>query len=82
MPTRSIVLRRNITIEVKEAYLIKDNTVTVELGTGITEKGKLDLSFDTIQACAEILANNLLDYAKNGGDMSVLTPSKIFGRKP
>ena len=82
MPTRSIVLRRIITIEVKEAYLTPDNTITVELTTGATAKGKLNLSPETLQACAEILANNLLDYAKNGGDMSVLTPKKIFGKKP
>ena len=80
MPIRFIFKGGETTIEAK-AYTVEDNTVSVNLITKETEKGRLNLPFNTIEACAEILANNLLDYAKSGGDMANLTPSKVFGKK-
>ena len=61
MPIRSIAFWRIIIIEANRAYTAEDNTVAVELATGRTERGKLNLSFDTVEASATILANKLLD---------------------
>ena len=56
-------------------------TVEVDLSTGQTEKGRLNLPKERLEASAKILANILLDYARNGGNMDDLTPDKVFGRR-
>lgn len=48
---------------------------------GQTEKGRLNLPKERLEASAKILANILLDYAKNGGNTDDLTPDKVFGRR-
>ena len=53
----------------------------MDLSTGQTEKGRLNLLKERLEASAKILANILLDYARNGGDMDDLTPDKVFGRR-
>ncbi|MDY3845834.1 MAG: hypothetical protein SOZ62_02840 [Eubacteriales bacterium] len=58
---------------------IQDNIVEVNLLTRETEKGRLNLPKERLEASAKILANILLDYARNGGDMDDLTPDKVFG---
>ncbi|MDY4592574.1 MAG: hypothetical protein SO434_04145 [Eubacteriales bacterium] len=60
---------------------IQDNTVEVDLLTGETEKGRLNLPKERLEASAKILANILLDYARNGRNMNDLTPGKVFGRR-
>ncbi|MDD7458044.1 MAG: hypothetical protein PUK83_06435 [Clostridia bacterium] len=60
---------------------IQDNTVEVDLSTGQTEKGRLNLPKERSEASTIILANILLDYARNGGNMDDLTPDKVFGRR-
>jgi len=60
---------------------LEENTIIVDLSTGATEKGKLNLPKDTIKASGTILANILLDFYRNGGDMEKLSPSDVFGRK-
>ena len=82
MPTRFIVIGGNITIEAtKSAYPIDDNTISVDLETKEIKRGRLNLSFETIEASGKMLANRLLDYARNGGDMTNLTPDKVFAKK-
>ena len=53
----------------------------VNLLTGEQVTGRFNLPEERIEASAKILANILLDYALNGGDMSNLTPEKVFGRR-
>ena len=60
---------------------IQDNTVEVDLSTGQTEKGRLNLPKERLDPSAKILANILLDYARNDGNMDDLTPDKVFGRR-
>ena len=59
----------------------EDNCVEVNLITGETVFGRLNLPKDRIEASAKILADILLDYARKGGDMNDLTPEKVFGRR-
>lgn len=59
---------------------IQKNAVEVNLSTGHKEKGRLNLLKERIQTSAKILADILLDYARNGGNMDVLTPESVFGR--
>ena len=60
---------------------IQENTVEVNLSTEQTEKGRLNLPKERLEASAKILANILLDYARTGGNMDDLTPDKVFGRR-
>lgn len=60
---------------------IQENTVEVNLSTGHKEKGILNLPKERIQTSAKILADILLDYARNGGNMDDLTPESVFGRR-
>ena len=60
---------------------IQENTVEVNLSTGHKEKGRLNLPKERLEASAKILANILLDYARNGGNMDDSTPDKVFGRR-
>lgn len=60
---------------------MKDNCVEINFGTKQTECGELNLPDEKLKASATILANILLDYMKNGGDMNDLTPSKVFGQR-
>ena len=60
---------------------IQDNTVEVDLLTGQTEKGRLNLPKERLEASASILANRLLDFVKCGGSTEELTPEKVFGRR-
>lgn len=53
----------------------------MDLSTGQTEKGRLNLPKERLDASAKILANILLDYARNGGNVDDLTPDKVFGRR-
>lgn len=60
---------------------MQDNTVEITFATGEIEKGRLDLPKERIQTSAKILADILLDYARNGGNMDDLTPESVFGRR-
>jgi len=55
-----------------------ENSVAVNFITN--EKVKTKISFDdnTIKSCGEILADYLIKYIKNGGDINNLAPQKIF----
>ena len=60
---------------------IQENTVEVYLSTEHKEKGRLNPPKEIIQTSAKILADILLDYARNGGNMDDLTPENVFGKK-
>ena len=60
---------------------IQDNIVEVNLLTRETEKGRLNLTKERLEASASILANLLLDFVKGGGSIEELTPEKVFGRR-
>ena len=60
---------------------IQENTVEVNPSTGHKEKGRLNLPKERIQTSAKILADILLDYARNGGNMDDLTPESVFSRR-
>lgn len=51
------------------------------MSTGHKEKGRLNLPKERIQTSAKILADILLDYSRNGGNMDDLTPESVFGRR-
>jgi hypothetical protein len=49
--------------------------------SGAISKTPCDLSQEQINKSANILANVLIDYVKNGGSLKDLTPQHVFGRK-
>lgn len=53
----------------------------MDLSTEQTGKGRLNLPKERIQTSVKILADILLDYARNGGNMDDLTPESVFGRR-
>ena len=59
---------------------LQQNLVSVDLSTGQTLFGSIDISNEVIDASATILANLLLDYVRNGGSTTELTPSNVFGK--
>lgn len=58
----------------------EQNYVKVNLTTNQTTQGELNIPDDKINASAKILANILLDYVRNGGSTTDLTPEKVFGK--
>ncbi len=58
-----------------------ENAVVVDFKTGKTRAGKCNISAETIDKASSILANILLNHARNGGDMENLTPKSVFGKK-
>lgn len=60
---------------------LRENCIIVELETGETWKGKLNLSEDTIDYCATTLAKRMVDFGRNGGDIKNMTPKDIYGKK-
>ena len=72
------------TLTVQKERIIKHqekNVVTVDLTSGATSKTPCDLSQEQINKSANILANVLIDFVKNGGSLKDLTPQHVFGRK-
>jgi hypothetical protein len=53
----------------------------VDLASGAIDKTPCDLSQEQINKSASILANVLIDFVKNGGNLKDLTPKNVFGRK-
>ena len=49
--------------------------------SGAISKTPCDLSQEQINESATILANVLIDFAKNGGSIKDLTPKNVFGMK-
>lgn len=53
----------------KEREELPENTISVDLETGYTQEGRLNLSQENIRAFAKVLTRVLLDYARAGRDM-------------
>lgn len=53
----------------------------INLSTNETEKFPFEADQSTILRAASILANKILDFANNGGDIKNITPKTLFGNK-
>lgn len=53
----------------------------INLSTNETETYPFEADQSTILRAASILANKILDFANNGGDIKNITPKDIFGKK-
>ncbi|MBQ8196616.1 MAG: hypothetical protein IJZ73_00995 [Clostridia bacterium] len=65
----------------KRHYLDEINKVEINLSTNETEKYPFEADQSTILKAASILANKILDFANNGGDIKNITPKTLFGNK-
>ena len=53
----------------------------INLSTNETENYPFEADQNTILRAASILANKILDFANNGGDIKNITPKTLFGNK-
>ena len=53
----------------------------INLSTNETENYPFEADQSTILRAASILANKILDFANNGGDIKNITPKTLFGNK-
>ena len=53
----------------------------MNLETGETAKGKLNIDEAKIADCGKWLGEILLDYMRDGGDMHNITPEAVFGKR-
>ena len=65
----------------KRHYLDEINKVEINLSTNETEKFPFEADQSTILRAASILANKILDFANNGGNIKNITPKTLFGNK-
>lgn len=65
----------------KRHYLDEINKVEINLSTNETENYPFEADQSTILRAASILANKILDFANNGGDIKNITPKTLFGNK-
>ena len=65
----------------KRHYLDEINRVEINLSTNETENYPFEADQSTILRAASILANKILDFANNGGDIKSITPKALFGNK-
>ena len=65
----------------KRHYLDEINKVEINLSTNETENYPFEADQSTILKAASILANKILDFANQGGDIKNITPKTLFGNK-
>ena len=65
----------------KRHYLDEINKVEINLSTNETENYPFEADQSTILRAASILANKILDFANQGGDIKNITPKTLFGNK-
>ena len=65
----------------KRHYLDEINKVEINLSTNETENYPFEADKSTILRAASILANKILDFEKQGGDIKNITPKTLFGKK-
>ncbi len=53
----------------------------INLSTNETENYPFEADQSTILRAASILANKILDFANQGGDIKNITPKTLFGNK-
>ena len=57
---------------------ISENIVAVNFNTSEEVKTKITFDDNTIKSCGEILADYLIKYIKNGGDINNLAPQNVL----
>lgn len=67
----------NKLLDIKNIQL-SENSVAVDFNTNGKVKTKISFDDNTIRSCGEILADYLIKYIKNGGDINNLKPEKVF----
>lgn len=67
----------NKLLDIKNIQL-SENSVAVDFNSNEEVKTKIIFDDDTIKSCGEILADYLIKYIKNGGDINNLTPQNVF----
>ena len=65
----------------KRHYLDEINKVEIDLSTNETEISPFEADKELINKVSSILANKLLDFANQGGDIKNITPKALFGNK-
>lgn len=60
---------------------LSENSVAVDFNTNEKVETKISFNNRIINSCGEILADYLIKYIKNGGDINNLTPSYLLKRK-
>jgi uncharacterized iron-regulated protein len=65
----------------KRHYLDEINKVEINLSTNETKNYPFEADQSTILRAASILANKILDFANQGGDIKNITPKTLFGNK-
>ena len=53
----------------------------INLSTNETEISPFEADKELINKAASILANKILDFANQGGDIKNITPKGLFGKK-
>ena len=53
----------------------------IDLSTNETEISPFEADKELINKVASILANKILDFANQGGDIKNITPKALFGNK-
>ena len=65
----------------KRHYLEEFNKVEINLSTNETETTPFEADKELINKVSSILANKLLDFANQSGDIKNITPKTLFGNK-
>lgn len=50
------------------------------MATGITQQTDYEITQEQVETSAQIIANILLDFVKQNGDTSILSPERVFGK--
>ncbi len=65
----------------KRHYLDKFNKVEIDLSTNEVATSPLELDDETLTASASVLANMLLDFARDNNSYENLTPKNVFRKE-
>ena len=65
----------------KRHYLDEFNKVEIDLSTNQVATSPLELDDETLTASASVLANMLLDFARDNNSYENLTPKNVFRKE-
>ena len=65
----------------KRHYLDEFNKVEIDLSTNEVVTSPLELDDETLTASASVLANMLLDFARDNNSYENLTPKNVFRKE-
>ena len=65
----------------KRHYLDEFNKVEIDLSTNEVATSPLELDDETLTASASVLANMLLDFARDNNSYENLTPKNVFRKE-